>query len=65
MESAFGADFSSVRTTLGAQSQMQALGAHAVAHDEHITFASTNPDRRLVAHELTHVIQQRRGGATV
>jgi aminoglycoside phosphotransferase (APT) family kinase protein len=65
MEHAFGEDFSGVKTRLGAHAEMEQQGAHAVARGEELTFASSSPDRHLVAHELTHVIQQRRGGTAV
>ncbi|HLL22296.1 MAG TPA: DUF4157 domain-containing protein, partial [Kofleriaceae bacterium] len=62
METAFKQDFSNVRVTLGAAAEMDAIGAHAVTSGEHVTFASEAPGQELVAHELAHVVQQRRGG---
>lgn len=59
MEAAFGEDFGAVETTLGAGS-LRTLGAHATAAGDHVAFASAQPDRRTVAHELTHVVQARR-----
>ena len=59
MERAFGQDFSGVRAHLGQAKPMAAIGAHAAAHGETIAFAADNPDRETVAHELTHVAQQR------
>jgi len=44
---------------------MSALGARAAASGEQVVFASASPDRALVAHELTHVVQQRGGGGGV
>lgn len=64
MEAAFDHDFSRVSVTLGASTEMDAIGAHAVTTGEHLTFASHDPGPELVAHELTHVVQQRRGGVT-
>lgn len=60
LESSFGADFSSVRahTDEHAQTASHSLGAHAYAQGENIAFSTANPDKALVAHELTHVLQQ-------
>ncbi len=62
----FGADFSSVRVhNDGTSAQMnRSIGAKAFTHGNHIYFnsGSYNPEsvsgRRLLAHELTHVLQQ-------
>jgi hypothetical protein len=69
MESAIGADFSSVRVHTGgdADASARSLGAHAYTAGEDIVFASGRYDpgsptgQRTLAHELTHVVQQRRG----
>lgn len=67
MEALFGADFSSVRVHVGPQAQ--ALGARAFAMGSHLFFAPGQYDlesprgRRLLGHELTHVLQQRSGRA--
>lgn len=58
MEAAFGENFGSVRAYLG----RAGLGVSAATHGEEIAFASSDPDPRLVAHELTHVVQARRYG---
>ncbi len=66
MESAIGADFSSVRVHTGqsAVQMNQELGAQAFTHGSDVYFNSgkydTNSSRgqRLLAHELTHVVQQ-------
>lgn len=66
MESRFGADFSGVRIhTDGAAAQMSsAIGARAFAHGGDIYFANgqfnpeTSEGRHLLAHELTHTLQQ-------
>jgi hypothetical protein len=65
MEGRFGADFGSVRVHAdpSAASVARALHAHAFTHRNHIVLAgSVDPassgGRRLLAHELTHVIQQ-------
>jgi hypothetical protein len=67
MEGAFGADFSSVRVHEDAQAGR--LGAAAFARGEDLHFApgqyqpSSEGGRRVLGHELTHVVQQRRAGA--
>ena len=66
MESAIGADFSGVRVhTGGAAVQMsQDLGAQAFTHGSDVYFnegkynANSNSGKHLLAHELTHVVQQ-------
>lgn len=67
MERAFGEDFSNVRAHLGgsaAQGGLNALGARAAAQGNSVAFESSSPSQELVAHELTHVVQQRRGGGS-
>ena len=69
METAFGEDFSDVRIHTGPQAESLSadLGAHAFTYGSDIYFNSgkykpdTSEGRRLLAHELTHVVQQ--GGA--
>lgn len=59
----FGAhDLSGVRAHIGgaAGQASRELGAHAYTHGNDIAFA-TQPDLGLVAHEATHIIQQRAG----
>ncbi len=66
MEHAFGADFKgvTVHTDSRAIQMNKSLGAQAFTHGEDIYFNSGkyNPDvsngKRLLAHELTHVVQQ-------
>lgn len=68
MESRFGQDFSSVRVHSGmeAADSARSVNARAYTLGNHIVFAkdlydpSTEDGRRLIAHELTHTIQQRR-----
>ncbi len=69
MEARFGHDFRNVRIhtdALAAQSA-QAIGAHAYTVGSHIVFSrgryqvDTVTGKNLLAHELTHVIQQRNG----
>ncbi|OUL31936.1 hypothetical protein BV378_01330 [Nostoc sp. RF31YmG] len=63
MESAFGTSFSEVRVHEGAEAA--ALGAEAYTYRSHIHFApgkfdpSSQSGQALLAHELTHVMQQR------
>jgi hypothetical protein len=71
MESHFGANFKEVRIHTGANAiQMSRdIQAQAFTHGSHIFFndgkyaPETNAGKRLLAHELTHVVQQ--GGAPV
>ena len=66
-ETRFGADFSDVRihTDELAQETSAGLMAHAFATDNHIAFGrgefqpNTEAGKHLIAHELTHVVQQR------
>ena len=70
MERRFGADFSGVRIHADSAAARSArdVNAHAYTVGRHIAFASgrfapdTTQGRRLLAHELTHVVQQ--SGAT-
>lgn len=64
MERSFGQGFGSVRAHLGghATAGLDALNARAATKGETIAFESASPSRELVAHELTHVVQQRQGG---
>ncbi len=72
MESRFGADFSGVRvhTDNNAIQMNQAVGARAFTHgnDIHFNHGKYNPNsssgRHLLAHELTHVLQQKVCNAT-
>ncbi|MFT3815298.1 MAG: DUF4157 domain-containing protein [Acidovorax sp.] len=71
MEQRFGHDFSRVRVHADAAAARAArdVGAHAWAVGTHIAFADgmyapgTNAGRHLLAHELTHVVQQNAAGA--
>lgn len=73
MESAFGADFSNVKVhTDNASIQMnQDLNSKAFTNASHVYFnsgeynTSSKAGKRLLAHELTHVIQQRKGNSIV
>lgn len=71
MEARFGADFAEVRVhdDTSAHHSATGLASHAYTHGEHIVFNAnrfaphTGGGKRLLAHELAHVVQQRRGGA--
>lgn len=70
MEDAFGADFSSVRVHSGGESKQlnERIQAKAFTAGNHVWFRDGAPDtsslsgQHLLAHELTHVVQQ--GGAS-
>ena len=72
MEQRFGHDFSRVRVHSGANAEqsVQDVNANAYAAGNHIVFGAgrfapeTYEGRRLIAHELTHVVQQTGGGIT-
>jgi Domain of unknown function (DUF4157) len=69
MDQALGADFSSVRVHTGdnADASARQLGAHAYTVGDDVVFADGRYDpgstigQRMLAHELTHVTQQRSG----
>ncbi|MFI7099054.1 DUF4157 domain-containing protein [Streptomyces sp. NPDC050161] len=63
MEARLGADFSDVRlhTDTTAQRSASEIGARAYTSGSHIVIGSGGADRHTLAHELTHVIQQREG----
>jgi hypothetical protein len=73
MGSRFGHDFSKVRIHADnrAAEAAEALNSHAFTIGADIVFGSgqyspqTNAGRRLLAHELTHVVQQHKGGDAV
>jgi hypothetical protein len=72
MESRFGRDFDDVRIHVGgdAAASASAVSAKAYTVGRHIVFGtlnyspSTATGRELLAHELAHVVQQSRGGAS-
>ncbi|HNC96244.1 MAG TPA: DUF4157 domain-containing protein, partial [Myxococcota bacterium] len=66
MESAFGQSFSDVRAYTGAKANQAAegMGASAFTLGTDVAFQSANPSKQTVAHELTHVVQQRNGTET-
>ncbi|MFE9417168.1 DUF4157 domain-containing protein [Streptomyces griseofuscus] len=63
MEARLGADFSDVRvhSDTRARASAAAMGARAYTSGNHIVIGDGGGDRHTLAHELTHVIQQRRG----
>ena len=66
MEPRFGHDFSTVRVHADARSSesARAMQARAYTHGQEVVFGAgqfapeTNPGKNLLAHELTHVVQQ-------
>lgn len=70
MEARFGEDFSRVRTYNDSTAHRNTAQLHAKAYTvgENITFSAnryaphSSEGKRLLAHELAHVVQQRRGG---
>jgi hypothetical protein len=73
MEARFGEDFSQVRLHADARAARSAQSVDALAYTvrHNIVFGAGQPTltadagRRLLAHELAHVVQQTRGGARV
>ena len=66
MEERLGADFSSVRVHDDSTARTGAveLGARAYTVGEHVVVSGGGADKRTIAHELTHVVQQRQGLGT-
>ncbi|MFF2081159.1 DUF4157 domain-containing protein [Kitasatospora sp. NPDC058162] len=63
MEARLGADFSDVRLHTGSTAAASAaeVGARAYTSGNHVVLGEGGGDRHTLAHELTHVIQQRNG----
>ncbi|MFJ7780637.1 eCIS core domain-containing protein [Streptomyces yangpuensis] len=63
MESRLGADFSDVRIhdNSAAKASAAEVGARAYTSGSHVVIGSGGNDKHTLAHELTHVIQQRQG----
>ncbi|QYX75194.1 eCIS core domain-containing protein [Streptomyces akebiae] len=63
MESRLGADFSDVRVHTGSAARASAaeVGARAYTSGSHVVIGDGGGDKHTLAHELTHVIQQRQG----
>ncbi|MEE4492738.1 eCIS core domain-containing protein [Streptomyces sp. BE230] len=66
MEGRLGADFSDVRIHDDAAAKASAaeVGARAYTSGSHVVIGDGGADRHTLAHELTHVIQQRTGPVT-
>jgi hypothetical protein len=73
MQRRFGHDFSQVRvhSDLAAAQSARDISAHAYTVGQSVVFAAgqyapeTHAGRRLIAHELTHIVQQAGGGVCV
>jgi hypothetical protein len=63
MEARLGADFSDVRVHTGGAAGDSAaeLGARAYTYGAHVVVGRGGADKHTLAHELAHVVQQRRG----
>ncbi|WP_416069155.1 DUF4157 domain-containing protein [Streptomyces buecherae] len=63
MEARLGADFSDVRIHTGSSASASAaeIGARAYTSGKHVVLGDGGGDKHTLAHELTHVIQQRQG----
>lgn len=63
MEARLGADFSDVRLHTGTEARRSSaeLGARAFTSGSHVVIGDGGGDKHTLAHELTHVIQQRTG----
>ncbi|MFC7872712.1 DUF4157 domain-containing protein [[Kitasatospora] papulosa] len=63
MEARLGQDFSDVRVHQGADARRSAgeIGARAYTSGNHVVLGEGGGDKHTLAHELTHVIQQRQG----
>ncbi|UZI27782.1 eCIS core domain-containing protein [Streptomyces sp. VB1] len=63
MEARLGADFSDVRIhdDRAAQASAAEVGARAYTSGSHVVIGDGGADKHTLAHELTHVIQQRQG----
>ncbi|MET8578533.1 DUF4157 domain-containing protein [Streptomyces sp. NPDC005012] len=63
MEARLGADFSDVRLHTGATARRSAadIGARAYTSGSHVVIGDGGGDKHTLAHELTHVVQQRQG----
>ncbi|WP_234348317.1 DUF4157 domain-containing protein [Kitasatospora sp. MY 5-36] len=63
MEARLGADFSDMRVhdDNAARASATEIGARAYTSGSHVVIGAGGGDKRTLAHELTHVIQQRQG----
>lgn len=64
LEQQFGVPLDHVRAYMGptVEAAGRSLGARAFALGERVAFAESSPSQSTVAHEITHVLQQTRGG---
>ena len=63
MQARLGADLSDVRVHAGSAARASAveIGARAYTSGSHVVIGAGGADKHTLAHELTHVIQQRQG----
>lgn len=66
MEARLGADFSDVRVhdDAAARASAAGVGARAYTSGHHVVIGEGGGDKHTLAHELTHVIQQRQGAVS-
>src|ERR1700722_8768766 len=62
MEAFFGESFAGTRVATGV-SELGRTGADGATIGDRVAFAAERPSKRLVAHELAHVVQNRRGAS--
>jgi len=65
LERAFHHDFSGVQVFADRPGEMAALNARAATMGQTVVFADARPGKETVAHELTHVVQNQRGGGLI
>ncbi len=63
LERSFGADLSDVTVRTGARDEMVRIGAGAATLQDTVVFGNDQPALHEVAHEVTHVLQNRGGSA--
>lgn len=65
LEGAFGEDLSGIDVLVGVGEAAEQAGAKAFAvGDNTLVFADASPSKELVAHEVTHIVQQRQAGSS-
>jgi len=64
MEASFGANFADVEAYVDQGQALGPLHTKAATQGNSILFTDTNPDPAIVAHELTHIVQNRQAGST-
>ncbi len=64
LERSFGEKLDGVQAYTGRGDELASLGARAAAGNGKVAFREAQPDRHTVAHEVSHVLQARRGGAS-